>query len=425
MLKKTVYNNKIRLLLLPQKETMATTVFFLFGVGSRYENPKINGLSHFIEHMMFKGTRKRPRTIDLSLALDRVGAEFNAMTSKDYTGYYVKINHQKSELAVDILSDMILNSQFKRTELERERGVIIEEINMYHDNPLMHIETILEESVYEGHPLGADIAGPEEVIKTVSRQEMLNYFDKYYRPDNLVIVVSGREVEKVKKSLEKFFISKVPQKFLQPEDSFIPYIGEQNSPRFRFSYKETKQVQMALGFPAFGYHDRRTYAMHLLSIILGGNMSSRLFISVRERQGLCYFIRAYPNFYQDAGNFFIQSGLDLSRFDEALILIQKELLKIVNNGISLKELKDAKEFLRGKIVLSLEDSSTLAEFYGKQELLVGKSMSPEEKIKKYSQVTIKEVQEVAKFLFRKEKFNLAVIGPFKNLDKYKEKIILP
>ncbi|MFA6536784.1 MAG: pitrilysin family protein [Patescibacteria group bacterium] len=424
MTNKTVYPNKIRLLILPQKETLATTVFFLFGVGSRYEKKEINGLSHFIEHMMFKGTKKRPKTVDLSRELDRVGAEFNAMTSKDYTGYYVKINHDKISLAVDILSDMLLNSVFKNEELNRERGVIIEEIHMYHDNPLMHIESLLEEIIYENHPLGADIAGPEEVIKKVSRQQMLNYLSEYYRPDNLVIVVAGRDAEKAKKYLEKDFIKKFQRPPLSLDSKFIEFHSEQKAPRVKLNYKETQQVQMAIGFPAFGYHDKRAYAMHLLSIILGGNMSSRLFISVRERQGLCYFIRAYPNFYQDAGNFFIQSGLDISRFDLALEVIQKELKKIAKSGVSTKELKDAKEFIRGKIVLNMEDSSNVAEFFGKQELLVGESLTPEQKIKKYFAISSEEVQSVARFLFKKEKFNLAAIGPFKDEEKIYRQIIL-
>ncbi|MFH0779648.1 MAG: pitrilysin family protein [Parcubacteria group bacterium] len=418
MREKIIFPNKTKLLLVPFKDTKAITILFLFGVGSRYERKEINGASHFIEHLMFKGTKKRPTTLDISKELDSVGAEFNAMTSKDYTGYYVKISHDKIDLAVDILSDMLLNSKFEIAEINRERGVIVEEINMYHDNPLMYIESLFEETVHAGSTLGWDVAGPASVIKKVTREQLLQYRDEYYRSDNCVIAVAGKFNDKIKNLLEQKFISKVAK--ARPMKKFENFKTTQKEPRVKLQYRNTKQVQLALGFPAVGYDDPAAYALHLLTIILGGNMSSRLFISVRERKGLAYFVRCYPNFYQDTGNIVIQSGLDISRLDEAIGVILNELKKVKTPGVSAKELNNAKEFLKGKMVLTLEDSSHLAEFYAKQELLQGKSMTPAEKMKKYGAVTLADIKKVANDFFRKETLNLALIGPFKNAKKFKK-----
>lgn len=424
MYKKIIFPNKVRLLEIPSKDTKAITVLFLFGVGSRFEAKKISGASHFIEHLMFKGTKKRPTTLDISKALDRVGAEFNAMTSKDYTGYYVKINSEKKELAIDILSDILLNSKFDPAEMNRERGVIVEEINMYHDNPLMYIENFLEESIFAGNPLGWDISGPVAVIRKITRRQLLDYRAEHYRPDNLVIAVAGKLSDGLIDLLTKQFIARFPQSERLGLPVYKNFIDKQNDFRIRIKYRDTKQVQLALGFLSYGYNDARTYALHLLTIILGGNMSSRLFISVREKRGLCYFVRCYPNFYYETGNVMIQSGLDITRVEEALVVILRELREVKAAGVSQKELNDAKEFLRGKIVLNLEDSSNLAEFYAKQELMLGKTMTPEQKMKKYDAVTVGEIKEIAKEIFKKQKLNLALIGPFKNKNKFKALIKL-
>ncbi|KKQ79426.1 MAG: Peptidase M16 domain protein [Parcubacteria group bacterium GW2011_GWC2_38_7] len=419
MYKKSIFKNKARLLYIPTSGTKAVTVLFLFAVGSRYENPAIHGVSHFIEHLMFKGTKKRATTLHISKELDGVGAEFNAFTSKDYTGYYIKINHKRVDLAVDVLSDMLLNSKFEAKEMNKERGVIIEEINMYQDNPIMYIENVCEDSIYEGSSLGWDVAGPVEVIRKVTRKQLIDYKQKFYQPSNVVIAVSGKIDNKVKCIIEKKFANLFKQN--ATPDKLVPCVLNQKAPRIKIKYRDTKQVQLGLGFGCCGYGDKRTYAVHLLSIILGGNMSSRLFISVRERRGLAYFVRCYPSFYQDVGNVFIQSGLDVSRLDKAIKVILDELKKI-KKGVTAKELKDAKEFVRGKMVLNLEDSSQVAEYFAKQELLMDKIATPEEKIALYDKVTVKEIKEVANEIFKKERLNLALIGPFSDAKKF-EKLI--
>jgi predicted Zn-dependent peptidase len=419
MHKKTTFNNKVRLITVPSKDTKAVTVLFLFGVGSRYESKNVNGVSHFIEHLMFKGTKKRPTTLDISKELDSVGAEFNAMTSKDYTGYYIRIDNKKAELAVDILSDMLLNSKFENTEINRERGVIVEEINMYHDNPLMHVETILEESIYSGNSLGWDVAGPASVIKKVTRKQILDYKNTFYRPDNVVVVVAGKITDKIKRVIEEKFVNKFGVQ-TEPLEQYKNYNIVQKEPRVKVQYKDTKQVQLALGFPSFSNKTDDKYALNLMTIILGGNMSSRLFISVRERRGLCYFIRCFPNYYQDTGNVVIQAGLDKSRIDEAIKVIMQELDRIKKKGVTLKELNDAKAYIRGKTILSLENTSSLAEYYSKQELLSGELLSPEQKFKKIQKVTRADIQNISKTVFNMKKINLALIGPFKSKDRFEK-----
>lgn len=416
MYKKTKFSNGLRLITIPQKSTKAITVFVLFAVGSRYETKDINGVSHFIEHLMFKGTKKRPTTLDISKALDSVGAEYNAATAKDWTGYYVKIDSKKVELALDVLSDMLYNSKFEAKEINKERGVIIEEINMYQDNPLMYIEDVLEQLMYKGSTLGWEIAGPKKIIRQIPKSKILNYKNKFYAPQNTVIAVAGNINSKIDGLIKKFFQTEKQNN--QPKIKFKKFKFSQQQPRVLIKYKNTAQVQLAFGFPGYSYDDPKVYAAYLLTIALGGNMSSRLFISVREKRGLAYFVRCYPNIYQDTGNLIIQSGLDKARIDQAIKVILSELKKVKNQGLSATELKKAKEYLRGKVVLTLENTSNLADWYAKQELLEEKILTPEQKLKKFDQVTLQDIKQVANEAFQYNSINLALIGPYKDDKKF-------
>lgn len=416
MYKKTIFQNGLRLITIPNKSTKAATVFVLFGVGSRYETPEINGVSHFIEHLMFKGTKKRPTTLDISKALDSVGAEYNAATAKDWTGYFVKIDSQKIELAIDVLSDMIYNSKFDSVEINKERGVIIEEINMYHDNPLMYIEDVLESLMFHGSTLGYEIAGQKKVIQKVTRRQIIDYKNRFYTPHNTVIGIAGNIDFKIFKLVKKYFPTEPDKKKIgeREKEQFEVFKFKQTKPQIEIRFKDTAQVQLALGFPGFSYFDEKLYPLYLLSVILGGNMSSRLFIAVRERRGLAYFVRAYPSIYQDTGSLVIQAGLDKSRLDEALKTIFHELKKVCARPVALDELKKAKDFLRGKVVLTLEDSSNLADWFVKQELLQNRVLTPEEKLKLFDRVTVEEIQMVAKEVLKSANVNLAIIGPYKD-----------
>jgi len=413
MHKKIKFVNNVRLVLTPLKETQTATLLVLIGVGSRHEGADNNGVSHFIEHMMFKGTKKRPDTLALSKELDRVGAEFNAFTGKDYTGYYVKSDSSHLDLSINVLSDMLLNSKFDRQEIKREKGVIIEEINMYEDNPLMFVDDLLEQSMYDNNPLGMSISGDRKSVTGLDRKKLINYRNKFYQGSNIVIGLSGNyNLQQVKSIKSKF---KFSNSDLVKNHKKINI--SQTSARVNLKYKNTEQVQLALGFPAYSYFNDKINALQLLSTILGGNMSSRLFLSVRERKGLAYFVRSWVSTYEDTGGLIIQAGLDKMRVESAIRLILTELKKI-KTGVKLEELNRAKDHLAGKLILNLEDSANLCQWYSQQELLTGKILTPKQKITKIMNVSLKQITAVARDIIDFGRLNLALIGPFRDKNKF-------
>lgn len=412
MHKKQTFKNGVRLITAPLKETQTASLLVLVKVGSRQEQSKIYGISHFVEHLMFKGTIRRPTTLDLSKELDGIGAEYNAFTSKDVTGYYIKADARHLSLAIDMLSDMLLNSKFDAEEIEKEKGVIVEEINMYEDNPLMFVEEMLEETVFKASQLGHQIAGSRETVRAASRQSLNSYRERFYNGNNVVIGLSGRFTPRhVKEIKEKF--SFVARKKSAIKKNTI----KQTAPRVVLKYKKTEQVQLALGFPAFSHYDKRAYALQLLAVILGGNMSSRLFINVREKNSLAYFIRSWANLYEDNGAFIIQAGLDKTRIDFAIQAIKNELSKIKNH-ITAEELSRAKEFISGKTALDLEDSMSLAQYWANLELFNKPLLTPEEKLKKIMAVKLSDVKKAAQTVLNLKRANLAIIGPFKDKAKF-------
>ncbi|MFA5124556.1 MAG: pitrilysin family protein [Patescibacteria group bacterium] len=417
MYKKQTLKNGIRLITAPLHDTQTASLLVLFKVGSRQETPQLRGVSHFIEHMMFKGTDRRPTTLDLSKELDGIGAEYNAFTGKDMTGYYIKSDARHLPLAIDMLSDMVINSKFDAVELEKEKGVIVEEINMYEDNPLMHVEEMLEELVFDGGQLGHLIAGSKKTVRGLDRKKLLAYKRNYYNGANVVIGLAGKFSDKQ--------IKEISAKFSLPggkKSAIKRSIIKQQKPRIKIKDKATEQVQLALGFPAWSTHDKRVPALNLLAIILGGNMSSRLFINIREQKGLAYFIRSWPNLYEDTGLLVIQAGLDKARLELALEAIILEIKSILAGGVTAEELNRAKEFVAGKTALDLEDSMSIAQFYVNQELMNKPLMTPEQKLKKIFAVSAKEVQRVAKDIFDFKRVNLALIGPGLNADKLRRLI---
>jgi predicted Zn-dependent peptidase len=404
-------SNGIKLITAPMHETKAVTVLVMVGVGSRYETPHLNGGSHFIEHLLFKGTKRRPTALDITKELDGVGAEYNAFTSKDYTGYYIKIDGDKLELAVDILGDMIWHSTYQPSEVERERGVIIEEINMYEDNPMMHMEDLFEQTMFGTHPLGWLISGTRETMKAMRRSTLLKFRNATYRPDNMVIAVAGRfDAKHLETLLRDHFGSQKSVRGRAPK--FRRYSGKPGSPRVMVQKKETEQVQVALGVPAVSGTHPDLAALSLLGTILGGNMSSRLFMEVREKRGLAYFVRAGAGTYQDTGTFMVQAGLERTRIEEAITAILVELGKVAKRGVTSAELARAKEYAHGKLVLELEDSQSIASFAGRQLLLNRKFETPEQKMAKLRTVTRSDIQRVAAKYFRRRALSLALIGPF-------------
>ncbi|HUV72457.1 MAG TPA: pitrilysin family protein [Clostridia bacterium] len=407
--------NSLRVINVPLPGISSATVLVLVGAGSRYEQENKAGLSHFLEHMIFKGTKKRPTTFDISSAVDSVGGENNAFTGKNYTGYYIKVNSEHLPLAFDVLSDTLQNSLFLKEEIERERGAIIEEINMYEDTPMYKIDDVFYQLMFDGSPLGWLTTGTKKTVAAIQRQDFLDYGKRFYQGSDMVLVVAGNtKLKEIKALAEKFFGPFARGK----KEEFVPFEEEQKKPRVKVEFKKTDQAHLYLGFPAFTFFDPDKEALDVLSAILGGGMSSRLFIQVRERRGLAYYVTATTDYYSDTGLVAARAGLNLNKIDEAIKVILEEFGKLKNKDVSKKELDKAKEFIKGRTTLSLENSRATAGWYAERELLKGRVETPSEAFAKIDKVTLDDVQKVAERLFKPEKRNLAIIGPFEDKEKF-------
>ncbi len=397
--------------MVPQAEAKSVTVLVMFPVGSRYETEKLSGVSHFIEHMMFKGTKKRPNTLILTREIDRLGADYNAFTEKEFTGYYIKANKDYIETILDILADMLNNSLFDAEEIQREKTVIVEELRMYRDNPLMNIGNIFEELMYQNCPLGMDIGGTDKTVMSIKRQDMLAYRDRYYRPDNMTIVVAGNVDVSIEKKLNKYFsnskeIKEIGDRRYKPA-KFGPVA---NGKLIRVEQKKTDQAQLMFGFPGFDHNSKHHPALGVLNTILGGSMSSRLFIKIRERLGLAYMVRSGADSYRDTGYFYIRAGLDAKNIKRAINVSKQEMEKILEKGVTDRELKDAKTHIRGGLALAMEDSSAQASWYAKEILFHDKIRTPEERLLEIEAVTNENIKTVADKLFDFDKMRVAIIG---------------
>lgn len=413
----TTLQNGATVVLAPFSGTDAAAILVAFQVGSRNEHAAVWGGSHFVEHLMFKGTTRRPSTLDISKELDRYGAQYNAYTGKDLTGYWVKIAGEQLPVAVDLLNDMIFHSTFNAEEMEREKNVIVEEIKMYEENPIMHIEDLLEEAMFDGHILGKNIAGTAESVKGMQRDDVIAYHGAHYRPENMVIVASGKLPADLMALLERTFDTVAASGTAR---STFEVIGDHaTTGRIRFQHKDLEQIQLSLGFPAVGRGHVDEAPLKLLSAILGGTMSSRLFVEVREKRGLCYTVRTGIDAYQDVGMFTVRAGLDATRLAEAMKVITDELRKAATDGVTAEELTMVKENVRGGLSLSLEDSADRAEFYGRQALFLETIQEPVERLKKFDAVTLEDIARVAKQYLRFDRMSLAAIGPFTSEDELK------
>ena len=402
--------NKANIYLVPLNNTEALTALVLYPVGSRFESEKMNGVSHFIEHLMFKGTKKRPNTLALTREIDRLGAEYNAFTSKEYTGYYIKADSKYAETSLDILSDMLFNSKFDPKEMEKEKTVIVEELRMYKDNPIMNIENVFEELMFAGCPLGWDIGGTEKHVLNYERGEVLDFYQKYYSPQNMTIVLAGKIDDKIRKLLEHHFGSELNKKKLDKKFKPANFGSVAKDKRIKIEQKKTDQVQMMLGFPAFAHNDKRSKTLTVLNTILGGSMSSRLFIQIRERRGLAYMVSSGADSFLDTGYAFIRVGLEVKNINQAIAVIKQEIEKIIEKGVTKKELADAKTHITGGLTLSMEDSSAQASWYAKQALFADKIKTPAEKLAEINQVTNDDIKKLAKQVFKFNQMRVAIIG---------------
>ncbi len=418
---KFTYPSGFRLLTVPMANTETVTVLVLVGTGSRYETKDINGISHFLEHMMFKGTEKRPGALDISEELDAIGAEYNAFTGQEYTGYYVKCAAEKLDVALDVISDIFQHSKLDQAEINKERGAIKEEINMYYDNPARYVGTLYEALMFGDHPLGWDIAGPKENIDRMTRDQFVNYFQTHYVASNTIIAIAGNvEVENVKIKVENYFNS------VRQHDTISPLLSTEHqvAPALKIFNKKTDQASVNLGFRVpYGRLDPRGEVLEVMSVILGGGMSSRLFVEVREKRGLAYRIGAGASSFHETGDFTTSAGLTTEKLDEALEIILREHRKLIETPVSAKELTKTKDYIKGKFAIGLEPSDAQASYYGEQELLEDRILTPEERLAKFDAVTSEQIQHVAVELFRPERLNLAIVGPLDESEEKMKKIL--
>lgn len=408
--------NGLCLITISMPHVESVTVMVGVGAGSRQEIKRVNGLFHFIEHMAFKGTKKRPSSLQIASEIDGVGGEFNAGTDKEVTLFYVKLAAKHSELAFDILSDMLTNSLLKEEEIEREKGVIIEELNLYEDTPMRRVQEIFTRILYGDNPMGWDTGGEKETIRKIKREDFLTNQKKFYFAKNMVVVVAGKiEAEKIKELSERYFAS-LPKDGLKETKEIKLH---QVKPQIKLATKKTEQAHFCLGVPGFWYSHPDRFVLGVLAAILGGGMSSRLFIQVRERRGLAYYVACQPEFYVDSGFLLGRAGVKLEKIDEAIKVTLDQFFDLGKKPVSQKELSKAKEFLKGGLILALEDSRQVAERYVVQALLEEKIRTPEEAMKLIDKVTAEDIRRVAREVFQVKNLNLAVIGPYREESRFR------
>lgn len=409
-MEKIILDNQLRLLLIPQEKAKTMTFLVLVGAGSKYETKEINGISHFLEHMLFKGTKKRPASLEVASVLDRIGGSYNAFTDREYTGYFAKVRPEHWGLALDWVSDIFLHSLLRSEDIERERGVILEELNMYLDTPLQYIGEIWENLLYGDQPAGWDVIGTKETILGIDREKMVDYYQNHYSSQNTVLALAGNleDIEKVKREIKESFQGIGVAKPLEK----LKVVEKQGGPQSLIKFKKTDQTHLSLGVRAYDLRDDRRWAQSVLSVILGGNMSSRLFNLIREKHGLAYYVHTFAQTYTDTGYLMTQAGVTNQKAELAVKLILEEYQRVVHQGVTPQEVEEAKEYLKGSFSLSLESSDSFASFYAHQELLGPETLSPEVVAQKISQVTIEDVNRLAQELFSDSRLNLALIGPY-------------
>ncbi|MDP3934733.1 MAG: pitrilysin family protein [Candidatus Giovannonibacteria bacterium] len=416
---KRTFKNGLRCVVAPMKDTEAVTLWALFGTGSKYETKKINGISHFLEHLFFKGTKSRPKPGQIWRELDRIGAQKNAFTSKEYTGYYVKAAAKHFDIGLDIVSDILIEPIFKKSEIEKERGVIFQEISMDEDNPQRQAYQLIEELMYGNQPAGWEIAGTPDTVKGISRDEIIKYKNSHYLASNAVVAVAGNiDPEAAFSKVERAFKN-------MPDGKKITKLKvkeRQKNPKVKFKKKDVDQTHLRLALRAYDMYDERRYALQVLAIIFGGNMSSYLWREIREKSGLAYYVGASPDEATDTGYLLATAGVAHMNFLKTVKKIVEILKRIKTKGVTEREINFAKEFIRGSMALSFESTDEVAPFLASQELFYKKIMTPQEILAKIEKVKRSDIMGVVKDVFRREKVNLAAITPEENTADF-EKIL--
>jgi predicted Zn-dependent peptidase len=410
-------DNGLRILTAPMESAQSVTCAIMLAAGSRYETPETNGIAHFAEHMFFKGTERRPTARDISKEIDAIGGEFNAFTGKEYTGYYVKCAAESRDVALDVLVDMLRHSKFDPDEIEREKGVIVEEMNMYFDTPRDFIGGVYEELLYDDQPLGWDIIGRKETIRGATHDTFSSYVDHWYKPSRMVVGVGGKIGEGLHDRVQELLGDIAEAETGEPEPVRLSPDG---NARVKVHTKASDQAHICLGVHSYALEHPDRYALQVLATILGGGMSSRLFTEVRERRGLAYYVYGLNHSYTDAGSLYAQAGVDINRIDDAVTTVAGELRKIAEEAVPADELEKARSFAKGRFVLQLETSQGLIMFGLRREVLETRTPDPEEILSELDKVTAEDVARVADDVIKRRGLNLAVIGPFDDASRFEK-----
>ena len=406
---KIVLSNGLRVLLVPKSDSLATTMLVLVEAGSKYETKNLNGLSHFLEHMCFKGTKRRPRPIDITNELNNIGAVYNAFTGQEYTGYYAKARNSDLDIVLDVLADMYVNPVFDEQEIEKEKGVIIEEINLrQEDMPQGKVQILFSKLLYGDQPAGWPVGGEKEFIRNMTRADFIKYRAEHYLAGATTIVIAGGfDGQELAQKIERNFggimtgIKKDKEKTRET----------QTEPAIVLGKKETDQSHLVLGVRAYNLFDERRFALELLAEILGGGMGTRLFERLRTDMGVAYYIDADAETATDHGVLAASAGVDSKRLKDVVAAILDEFGKLKHMPVPEDELQRVKNRVTAGLVLGLETSNSLAMFYGGEEILEKSIMSPEELTRRFEAVTAEEIRAVANDIFKNDKLNLAVVGP--------------
>jgi len=410
-----VLDNGLRVLTAPMPQAQSVTCMIMLAAGSRYETRDSNGIAHFSEHMFFKGTERRPSARQIAGEIDAIGGEFNAFTGKEYTAYYVKCAAEHRDVALDVIVDMLRHSRFITEEIDREKGVIVEEMNMYFDTPRDYIGGVYEELLYGDQPLGWDIIGRKETVRGATRETFMSYLDRWYHPPRMVLGVGGRVGDGLLERAQELLGDMPHSETGEPEPA-KPY----ENGRVKVFTKESDQAHVVLGVPSYPLDHPDRYPLQILANVLGGGMSSRLFTEVRERRGLAYYVFGLNHSYTDAGSLYSQAGVDISRIDEAVTTILGELRKIAAEPVPADELEKAKSFSKGRFVLQLENPQGLILFGLRREVLERRVPELDEVLAGLSAVTAEDVQRVAQSLIADDKLRLALIGPFDDAERFEK-----
>jgi predicted Zn-dependent peptidase len=408
--------NGVRVLTAPMSHAQSVSCFVMLAAGSRYETRKTSGIAHFAEHMFFKGTENRPRARDISTEIDSIGAEFNAFTSKEYTGYFVKCAAEHRDLAFEVLVDMLRHSKFDPDEIEREKGVIVEEMNMYYDTPRDYIGGVYESLVYGDQPLGWDIIGRKETVRAATRETFLDYLGTWYKPPRMVVGVGGQIGENLLPMLEEL-LGDLPG---EPAAAKLETPSVDGNGRVKLHRKDSDQAHVILGAPSYPLVHPDRYVLQLLATVLGGGMSSRLWTEVRERRGLGYYVFSANSSYTDAGSLYAQSGVDIARIDDAVETIVNEFKRIADEPVPAAELEKARNYAKGRFVLQLESPHGTIMFGLRREVLEGQATEPSQVLEALDAVTAEDLQRVAQDVIGRNGLKLAAIGPFDDAERFEQ-----